>query len=49
MQTRQANRGRYSDGCGQGRVVFKWEKDPKLSWEDPGYAQTARDPVVCVS
>jgi len=37
------------DGCGQGRAIFKWEKDPKLSWEHPGYAQTARDPVVCVS
>jgi len=37
------------DGCGQGRAIFKWEKDPKLTWENPGYAQTDRDPVVCVS
>jgi formylglycine-generating enzyme required for sulfatase activity len=28
---------------------FKWEKDPKLTWENPGHAQTDRDPVVCVS
>ena len=37
------------DGCGGGRAIFKWEKDPKLTWENPGYAQTDRDPVVCVS
>jgi formylglycine-generating enzyme required for sulfatase activity len=37
------------DGCGQGRAIFKWEKDPKLTWKDPGFAQTDRDPVVCVN
>jgi formylglycine-generating enzyme required for sulfatase activity len=37
------------DGCGGGRAIFKWEKDPKLTWENPGLAQTDRDPVVCVS
>ena len=37
------------DGCGRGRSIFKWEKDPKLTWENPGQAQTDRDPVVCVS
>jgi formylglycine-generating enzyme required for sulfatase activity len=37
------------DGCGSGRAIFKWEKDPKLSWESPGHAQTDRDPAVCVS
>jgi formylglycine-generating enzyme required for sulfatase activity len=37
------------DGCGHGRAIFKWEKDPKLSWQNPGHAQTDRDPVVCVS
>ena len=36
------------DGCGRGRAIFKWEKDPKLTWKDPGFAQTDRDPVVCV-
>jgi formylglycine-generating enzyme required for sulfatase activity len=37
------------DGCGRSRAIFKWEKDPKLTWENPGHAQTDRDPVVCVS
>jgi formylglycine-generating enzyme required for sulfatase activity len=37
------------DGCGRGRAIFKWEKDPKLTWENPGHAQSDRDPVVCVS
>jgi len=37
------------DGCGAGRAILKWEKDPTLTWRDPGYAQTDRDPVVCVS
>ena len=36
-------------GCGRGRAIFKWEKDPKLTWENPGHAQTDRDPVVCVN
>ena len=37
------------DGCGGGRAIFEWEKDPKLTWENPGHAQTDRDPVVCVN
>jgi hypothetical protein len=37
------------DGCGRGRAIFEYEKDPKLTWENPGHAQTDRDPVVCVS
>jgi formylglycine-generating enzyme required for sulfatase activity len=36
-------------GCGHGRAIFKWEKDPQLTWKDPGFAQTDRDPVVCVT
>lgn len=38
-----------SDGCGSGRAIFKWQKDPKVTWENPGFTQTDRDPVVCVS
>jgi formylglycine-generating enzyme required for sulfatase activity len=37
------------DGCGRGRAIFKWEKDPKSTWGNPGQTQTDRDPVVCVS
>lgn len=37
------------NGCGRGRAIFKWEKDPKLTWKDPGQGQTDRHPVVCVS
>lgn len=37
------------DGCGSGRALFKYQKDPTLSWEHPGFAQTDRDPVVCVN
>jgi formylglycine-generating enzyme required for sulfatase activity len=37
------------DGCGRGRTIFKYEKDPKVTWENPGNTQTDRDPVVCVS
>src|ERR1051326_2412293 len=40
---------RASNGCGHGRAIFKWEKDPTLTWKNPGFAQTDRDPVVCVS
>lgn len=36
------------DGCGS-HVTPNWERDPKLTWEHPGFAQTDRDPVVCVS
>jgi formylglycine-generating enzyme required for sulfatase activity len=37
------------DGCGFGHSIFKWEKDPKLTWKEPDFAQTEHDPVVCVS
>ena len=37
------------DGCGSGGAIFKWQKDPKVTWDHPGQAQTDRDPVVCVS
>jgi len=37
------------DGCGHGGAISKWEKDPNVTWEHPGFAQTDRDPVVCVS
>ena len=36
------------DGCGD-HVTPTWEKNPSLTWEHPGFAQTNRDPVVCVS
>ena len=39
--------GHAGDGCGHG--LGKWNKDPRLSWKDPGFTQTDRDPVVCVS
>jgi formylglycine-generating enzyme required for sulfatase activity len=35
------------DGCGHDS--FKWDKDPRLSWQAPGFTQRAHDPVVCVS
>ncbi len=28
---------------------IRWENDPALSWEAPGFPQTDDDPVVCVS
>jgi len=40
--------GYVSTGC----HVFKdgkWEWEPSRSWRDPGFAQTDRHPVVCVS
>jgi formylglycine-generating enzyme required for sulfatase activity/dienelactone hydrolase len=35
------------DGCGPDS--FKWDKRPGVTWKAPGFAQTDRDPVVCVS
>lgn len=35
------------DGCG--KDSFKWDKQPALDWRNPGFDQTGRDPVVCVS
>jgi formylglycine-generating enzyme required for sulfatase activity len=37
------------DGCGRGQAIFDWDKDPELTWKNPGFAQTDDDPVVCVS
>jgi len=39
----------HSAGDGCGKTSFKWDKQPELSWEHPGFSQTGRDPVVCVS
>ena len=35
------------DGCG--KDSFKWNKQPDLNWQNPGFEQTERDPVTCVS
>jgi len=35
------------DGCG--KDSFKWNKQPDLNWKNPGFNQSDRDPVVCVS
>ncbi len=35
------------DGCGPDS--FKWKKQADVTWENPGFHQTERDPVVCVS
>ncbi len=37
---------------GEGCTIYKngrWKFDPDADWERPGFAQTDRDPVVCVS
>ena len=34
------------DGCGVG---LGWNKRPGVSWQNPGFEQSDRDPVVCVS
>jgi formylglycine-generating enzyme required for sulfatase activity len=39
----------YSPGDGCGPNGEKWSKTPGVSWRNPGYQQTERDPVVCVS
>ena len=44
-----ADTGRSSGGSCYVRAGGKWEDRAGLSWRDPGYAQTRRDPVVCVS
>ncbi|MFN2548712.1 MAG: alpha/beta fold hydrolase [Myxococcales bacterium] len=36
-----------NDGCG--KDSFKWTKDRDRTWQHPGFEQTDRDPVVCVS
>ena len=43
-----SEKGHEASGC----VVNtggKWNKDASRSWRDPGYEQTDRDPVTCVS
>jgi formylglycine-generating enzyme required for sulfatase activity len=39
----------YPPGDGCGKDSFKWNKQPDLNWQNPGFHQTDRDPVVCVS
>ena len=39
----------YPPGDGRGRDSFKWKKQRDRSWQNPGFHQTDRDPVVCVS
>ena len=38
---------RAEKGC-MAFVERQWIKNPQLDWENPGFAQTERDPVVCV-
>jgi formylglycine-generating enzyme required for sulfatase activity len=38
------------DGKGAyGWTGKEWKQDAKITWRNPGFAQTAQDPVVCVS
>jgi formylglycine-generating enzyme required for sulfatase activity/dienelactone hydrolase len=39
----------HSAGDGCGIDGFEWKKQVEKSWQNPGYSQTDRDPVVCVS
>lgn len=39
----------YPAGDGCGVDSFKWVKRPDLTWQHPGFEQTGRDPVVCVT
>jgi formylglycine-generating enzyme required for sulfatase activity len=39
----------YPAGDGCGRDSFRWKKQAHKSWENPGFHQSGRDPVVCVS
>lgn len=39
----------YSAGDGCGRTASKWNKEAALNWQNPGFDQRDRDPVVCVS
>jgi formylglycine-generating enzyme required for sulfatase activity len=39
----------HSAGDGCGIDGFEWKKQVDKSWQNPGYDQTDRDPVVCVS
>jgi formylglycine-generating enzyme required for sulfatase activity len=40
------------DGCspdGSNPDGYTWNKTPGVNWQNPGFRQTDRDPVVCVS
>ncbi len=38
------------DGKGAyGRTGKEWKQDAKITWRNPGFTQTDKDPVVCVS
>jgi formylglycine-generating enzyme required for sulfatase activity/dienelactone hydrolase len=39
----------YSAGDGCGHDGAKWSKQAGVDWQNPGFSQTDRDPVVCVS
>jgi len=39
----------YSAGDGCGHDGATWKKQAGVSWRNPGFRQTDRDPVVCVS
>ena len=39
----------YPAGDGCGHDSYKWNKQVELTWKNPGFTQTDRDPVVCVS
>ena len=39
----------HSAGDGCGIDGFEWKKQVDRSWQNPGYNQSDRDPVVCVS
>jgi len=39
----------YPAGDGCGPDSYKWDKRPGVGWQNPGFPQTDRDPVVCVS
>jgi formylglycine-generating enzyme required for sulfatase activity/pimeloyl-ACP methyl ester carboxylesterase len=42
-----AGQGCYVEGTGMD--TSKWPNPPDKNWQDPGFSQTDRDPVVCVS
>ena len=39
----------HSDGDGCRKDSYEWKKQADKSWQNPGFHQTDRDPVVCVS
>ncbi len=39
----------HASPVGCGRDSYKWDLDSALSWRRPGFEQSDRDPVVCVS